>query len=84
MAKYTKTELSKKLLQVESAINTLNKTQGSKSEQGVIREQITRLKGVKNKLTGLLKEEMTPAEAQAKKSAIEKHIGRISKSFTSD
>ena len=70
MAKYTKTELSKKLLQVESAINTLNKTQGSKSEQGVIREQITRLKGVKNKLTGLLKEEMTPAEAQAKKSAI--------------
>jgi len=70
MANYTKLQLSKKLLQVESAINSLRKTQCSKSEQGVIKEQITRLKQAKNTLTGLLKEEMTPAEAQAKKSAI--------------
>jgi hypothetical protein len=59
MAKYTKSELSKKLLQVESAINSLRKTQCSKSEQGVIQEQIKRLKEAKNKLTGLLKEEKT-------------------------
>ena len=61
MAKYTKTELSKKLLQVESAIDTLRKTQGSKSEQGVIQEQIKRLKEVKNNLSGLLKEATVPA-----------------------
>jgi hypothetical protein len=56
MAKYTKIELSKKLLQVESAISTLRKTQCSKSEQGVIQEQIKRLKEAKNKLTGILNE----------------------------
>ena len=61
MAKYTKTELSKKLLQVESAIDTLRKTQGSKSEQGVIQEQIKRLKEVKNNLSTLLKETTVPA-----------------------
>ena len=61
MAKYTKTELSKKFLQVESAIDTLRKTQGSKSEQGVIQEQIKRLKEVKNNLSGLLKEATVPA-----------------------
>lgn len=61
MAKYTKTELSKKLLQVESAIDTLRKTKGSKSEQGVIQEQIKRLKEVKNNLSTLLKETTVPA-----------------------
>lgn len=61
MANYTKLQLSKKLLQVESAINSLRKTQCSKSEQGVIQEQITRLKQVKNNLTGLLKETTVPA-----------------------
>ena len=61
MAKYTKIELSKKLLQVESSIDTLRKTQCSKSEQGVIQEQIKRLKGVKNNLLTLLKETTIPA-----------------------
>jgi len=56
MAKYTKLQLSKKLLQVESVISNLRKTQCSKSQQGVIQEQIKRLKGAKEKLTGLLKE----------------------------
>ena len=56
MAKYTHSELSKKLIQVESAIDTLRKTQYSKSEQGVIQEQLTRLKVVKENLTGLLNE----------------------------
>ena len=59
MAKYTKLQLSKKLLQVESVISNLRKTQCSKSQQGVIQEQIKRLKGAKEKLTGLLKEEKT-------------------------
>lgn len=59
MAKYTKLQLSKKLLQVESVIGNLRKTQCSKSEQGVIQEQIKRLKGVKEKLVSLLKEEKT-------------------------
>ena len=59
MAKYTKSQLSKKLLQIDSAIDTLRKTQYSKSEQGVIQEQLTRLKQAKNKLTGLLVEEKT-------------------------
>jgi len=61
MAKYTKSELSKKLLQVESVISSLRKTQSSKSEQKVIQEQITRLKSVKTKLTELLKEATVPA-----------------------
>lgn len=56
MAKYTKSELSKKLLQVEAVISNLRKTQCSKSEQGLVQEQIKRLKGAKQKLTGLLKE----------------------------
>lgn len=56
MAKYTKSELSKKLLQVESAIDTLRKTQYSKSEQGTIQEQLKRLKEVKNNLSGILNE----------------------------
>ena len=55
MAKYTYPELSKKLLQVESAITTLRKTQYSKSQQSVVQEQLTRLREDKNKLTGLLK-----------------------------
>ena len=59
MAKYTYPELSKKLLQIESAISTLRKTQYSKSQQSVVQEQLTRLKEAKNKLTGLLKEEKT-------------------------
>lgn len=59
MANYTKLQLSKKLLQVEAAISNLRKTQCSKSEQGLIQEQIKRLKGAKEKLTGLLKEEKT-------------------------
>ena len=72
MAKYTKTELSKKLLQVESAIDTLKKTQGSKSEQGVIQEQIKRLKAVKNNLSGLLKETTVPATVSYKGNAPDK------------
>ena len=56
MANYTKLQLSKKLLQVESAISGLSKAQASKSKQGVIKEQITRLKQAKNKLTSLIKE----------------------------
>lgn len=56
MANYTKSQLSKKLLQVEAVISNLRKTQSSKSEQGVIQEQIKRLKGAKEKLTGLLQE----------------------------
>jgi hypothetical protein len=70
MVKYTKLQLSKKLLQVESAIDTLRKTQYTKSKQGLVQEQIKRLKEAKSNLAGLLKEEMTPAEAQAKKSSI--------------
>lgn len=73
MAKHTHLELSKKLLQVETAINTLRKTQYSKSEQGIVQEQLTRLRVLKESLTGklsILKEEMSPAEAQAKKSSI--------------
>jgi len=61
MANYTKLQLSKKLLQVESVINNLRKTQCSKSEQGTIQEQIKRLKEAKNKLTGLLNETTIPA-----------------------
>jgi hypothetical protein len=56
MAKYTHSQLSKKLVQVELAISTLRKNQYSKSEQGLVREQISRLKEVESKLTGLLKE----------------------------
>jgi hypothetical protein len=59
MAKYTKSQLSKKLLQVESAISILRKNQYSKSEQQIIQEQIVRLRQAKNKLTGLMKEEKT-------------------------
>jgi hypothetical protein len=70
MANYTKLQLSKKLLQVESVINNLRKTQCSKSQQQVVQEQIARLKQAKSKLTSLLKEEMTPLETQAKRSAI--------------
>lgn len=66
MAKYTKIELSKKLLQVESAISTLRKTQCSKSEQGVIQEQIKRLKEVKNNLSGILSEVTVPATVSYK------------------
>ncbi len=66
MAKYTKSELSKKLLQVELAIDTLRKTQGLKSEQGIIQEQTKRLKQVKNNLLGLLKEATVPATVSYK------------------
>lgn len=66
MVKYTKLQLSKKLLQVESAIDTLGKTQYIKSKQGLVQEQITKLKKVKNKLTGLLKEATVPATVSYK------------------
>lgn len=56
MAKYTHSELLKKLLQTDLAIDTLRKTQYSKSEQVVVQEQLTRLREVKGKLTGLLSE----------------------------
>jgi len=54
MAKYTKLELSKKLIQVESAIDTLRKTQYLKSEQEYILEQIKRLNTAKGNLQGKL------------------------------
>jgi len=57
MANYTKLQLSKKLLQVESVINTLGKTQCSKSEQQVVQQQIARLKQAKGKLATLLNED---------------------------
>lgn len=61
MAKYTKLQLSKKLLQVETKLQHLQKTQCSKSQQGVIKEQIQKLKVAKTKLTSLLKETTVPA-----------------------
>ena len=64
MATHTYPELSKKLLQVESAITTLRKTQYSKSEQGTVQEQIKRLKVLKESLTNrlsILKETTVPA-----------------------
>lgn len=66
MVKYTKLQLSKKLLQVETAINTLRKTQYTKSKQGLVQEQITKLKKVKSNLTGLLKEATVPATVSYK------------------
>ena len=66
MAKYTHIELSKKLLQVESALGMLRKTQCSKSEQQTIQEQISQLKEAKNKLTDLLKETTVPATVSYK------------------
>ena len=73
MAKYTKIELSKKLLQVESAISTLRKTQCSKSEQGVIQEQIKRLKVAKENLTGILLE-VTKGSVELKKGTSDSEI----------
>ena len=64
MAKYTKLQLSKKLLQVEAKLQQLQKTQCSKSEQGVIKEQIKKLKVLKESLTkkiNILKETTVPA-----------------------
>ena len=54
MATRTYPELSKKLLQVESAISTLRKNQYSKSEQQTIQEQLKRLKVLKESLTNRL------------------------------
>jgi hypothetical protein len=59
MAKHTHSELSKKLLQVESALNKIGKAQYLKSEQGAIQGQIKQLKEAKTKLTNLMKEEKT-------------------------
>ncbi|CAB4125038.1 hypothetical protein UFOVP54_52 [uncultured Caudovirales phage] len=61
MAKYTNSQLSKKLLQVESVIDTLRKTQCSKSEQGVVQEQLEKLKVAKQNLTSKLNETTIPA-----------------------
>ena len=66
MAKHTHSQLSKKLLQVESALGLLRKTQYSKAEQATIQEQIKRLKVVKENLTGLLKEVTVPATVSYK------------------
>jgi len=64
MATRTYPELSKKLLQVESALTTLRKTQYSKSEQGTVQQQIKRLKVLKESLTSrlnVIKESTVPA-----------------------
>ena len=66
MAKHTHSQLSKKLLQVESALGILRKTQYPKAEQATIQEQIKRLKVVKENLTGLLNEVTVPATVSYK------------------
>ena len=73
MAKYTNLQLSKKLLQVESAITNLRKTQSSKSKQGVIQEQIKQLKEAKGKLTNLVLE-VTPGSVEVKKGTSDSEI----------
>jgi hypothetical protein len=50
MAKYTKLQLSKKLLQVESAIKNLSKPQATASKQLAGRGQIAQLKQAKSKI----------------------------------
>lgn len=73
MAKYTNSQLSKKLLQVESVIHNLRKTQCSKSEQRVVQEQIKRLKEAKHKLTNLVLE-VTPGSVELKKGTSDSEI----------
>lgn len=50
MIRHTNSELSKKLLQVESAITTLRETKWSKAKQAVVEEQLTRLTLVKENI----------------------------------